>query len=254
MGNGRQTARVLASAAMLTLLVGGCSQKVVHANAAGTAPALNEGGTAHIRGVSDPNAQFTLISREPANGPANAKAATANVQVTEESPGEAPCRISDLELYETAASMNGDARTLTLALKNRGTSVCRISGHPAITLEDEGGMAVGGIVIGEANLSGSSGAAVHSETASSSPAVAAPVVDVRLPPDGAASFDIQWTSGEGCPVVSRLRVRPSEKDVVSDGSASDEGNTEGPGFITVNRPLKVCGGRVVITALRVGGA
>jgi hypothetical protein len=150
--------------------------------------------------------------------------------------------------------MDGNARTLTLALKNRGTAVCRISGHPTITPEDQAGVAIGGIAIGEANLSGSSGAAVHVETASSSPAAGAPVVDVRLPPDGEASFNIGWTSGEGCPVVSRLRIRPSAEEVVSTGGASGERNSEGPGFITVNHPLRVCDGRVVITALRVGGA
>ena len=247
-----QSGRVLAPVVAMALLLGGCSQKVVRAGAGGTAPALSEGGTAHIRGVSDPNAQFTLISREPANGPA--KPATANGQATEESSGEAQCRTSDLAIYETAASMDGNARTLTLALKNRGTAVCRISGQPTITLEDEAGVAIGGIALSRASLSGSSGAAVSVETASSGPAGAAPVVDVRLPPDGEASFKIGWTSGEGCPVVSRLRIRPSAEEVVSAGGASGERNSEGSGFITVNRPLRVCDGRVVITALRVGGA
>src|SRR5277367_2816428 len=120
MRNGGQVARVLVPAVMMTLVLGGCSQKVVRANAAGTAPALSEGETAHIRGVSDPNAQFTLISRDPSNVPANAKTTPVGAQAREEIPGAAQCRTSDLQVYESAASMDGDARTLTLTLKNRG--------------------------------------------------------------------------------------------------------------------------------------
>ncbi len=212
---------------------------------ASSAPGLNGESQAHIRGVSDPNAPFTLINRTNPTG-ATTAAATGGAN----SVAVAACRAGELQVYEAAASTNGDARVVRLALKNNGAAACRLSGYPAIELQDEHGAAIASIAVrqtGAASLSGTVAAPVREAAAQSGAASAA--VDVVLRPAGEASFEIGWSTGDGCPLVSHFTVAlPAAQDAGSEGSPSLAGT------FTINRKLNVCNGEMEVTALRPAGS
>jgi len=230
---------MVAQAAVMALLVAGCTQNAARGKVAGTAPALSGEGQPHIRGVSDPNAPFTLMDRM--------KASAGAVSSGEDSASAARCAAADLQVYEAAASMNGDARSVRLALKNVGANACRLSGYPAITLEDEYGAAIASIAVrqtGAASLSGAVVAPVVKASAASGAGATGPV-DIVLRPGNKANFEIGWSSGEGCPVVSRFTVALPE----SSPTAGEESATASGSF-TINRALNVCNGELQVTALR----
>jgi hypothetical protein len=60
-----------------------------------------------------------------------------------------------------------------------------------------------------------------------------PDAEITIAPRDEAWFEVGWTTGPGCPVVSRISV--------SAPGASQS--------FTVNHPLTVCDGRVQITTL-----
>jgi hypothetical protein len=232
------------------LLLAGCTQNAVRGTTAGSAPALNGESQAHIRGVSDPNAQFTtLVSRPKTSAPA-AAAGSGSVTVS----ATTACRAADLQVYEAAASMNGVARVVRLALKNNGASACSLSGYPAIELQDEHGVAIASIAVrqtGASSLSGTIAAPVREAALAEggSAASEAGAVDVVLRPAGEASFEIGWSTGETCPVVSRFTVAlPAARDAASTASPSLAGT------FTINRALNVCNGEMQVTALRAVGS
>src|SRR5271165_918535 len=191
---------IVAPAALLALLAVGCTQNALRGKMAGPAPALSGEGQAHIRGVSDPNAPFTekptLIART--------KTATA-LPSGEADPSTPACQPFDLQVYEVAASMNGLTRSVRMALKNVGANGCRLSGYPAIELEDENGAAIASIAVRQTGAASLSGAVAAPVRDTSAPAAASPV-DIVLRPGSEANFEIGWSSGEGCSVVSRFTV------------------------------------------------
>jgi hypothetical protein len=226
-------------AALALLLAQGCSQMRAPGTASSTAPTLVEDTEPHIRGVSDPNAQFTLIDR------------TRGVAVTQQNPVRdsaslSVCEPSSLQVYEAAASTNGAERSLRLAFKNRGETACRLAGSPSIVLEDENGAAIASISVRQTGESSVSGvvAAPSSQTASASPGTPR-AVDIVLSPSGEASFEIQWSSGDECPLVSSIAIGIGAPATASATSAS--------GY-SINRPLKVCNGEVQITSLLSGAS
>ncbi len=229
-----------AGAALLCLLAAGCSQMAVRGNMGASAPALMDGGQAHIRGVSDPNAPFTLIERTKAVRVDSVSAVSGMAETP-----SGTCQASILQVYETAASMDGDARVVRLALKNRGESTCWISGFPAIKLEDEKGMVIANVAIHQTGRASLTGTVTAPDQVAALPLKAMHVV---LRPAGEASFEIGWSSGDQCPLVSRFKVElpqtPNESGATSALS----------GMFTINRALNVCGGELQVTALAMSGA
>jgi hypothetical protein len=221
-------------AALALILAQGCSQAHAPGTASANAPGLGEDGQAHIRGVSDPNAPFTLIDRTK-----------AHQEIPAEDPSSAPeCGASSLQFYEAAASMNGADRTLRLALKNRGESACQLSGFPSIALLDDHGSAIASISVrqtGRSTVSGVVSAPANQPVSST----ATPGVNVVLRPSGEASFEIRWSSGDDCPLVSRLAIGIA-------GTA--EANAPLTNTFTINRPLKVCNGELRVTAFLSGSS
>jgi len=229
------------TAALIALLAAGCTQNAVRSKTSGSAPALSGEGQAHIRGVSDPNAPFTLIDRTKT---AAGTAATGG----EGDSAAAPCQAADLQVYEAAASMNGQTRTVRLALKNIGANSCRLNGYPAIELEDENGAAIANIAVRQTGAASLSGAVVAPVVKTSSGTAASSAVDIVLRAGSQASFEIGWSSGEGCPLVSRFTVALPETPASGEESAAPSGS------FTINRALNVCNGEMQVTALRAGGA
>jgi hypothetical protein len=156
------------------------------------------------------------------------------------------CEPSALQVYEAAASTSGAERTLRLAFKNRGAKTCRLAGSPAIVLEDEKGAAIANIAVRQTGESSVSGfvAAPSSQTASAAPA-APQTVDIVLSPSGEASFEIRWSSGDDCPLVSSIAIGIAAPSPDTPASA---------GSFAINRSLKVCNGEVRITSLLSGAS
>jgi hypothetical protein len=232
--------RVILPAALALLLAQGCSQTRAPGAASATAPTLAEGTQPHIRGVSDPNAQFTLIDRT--------HAAPATQQVSSNDPASvSACQTSSLQVYEAAASTNGAERTLRLAFKNQGEERCRLAGSPSIALEDENGAAIASIAVRQTGESSVAGvvAAPSSQAASASPATPPQVVNIVLPPSGEASFEIRWSSGDECPLVSSIAISIGGSAPASRAAANN---------FAISRPLKVCNGEVRITSLLAGAS
>ncbi len=218
----------------LSLLAGGCSQNAVRGKTAATAPGLSADGQAHIRGVSDPNAQFTLIQR--ANDSSSAIATSGELAA-------AGCSASALQIYEAAASMDGQHRTLRLAFKNRGESACKLSGYPAIELQDDKGLPLASIVVrqtGSASVSGTVGSEAQN-------AASAEPVMIVLRPSQEATFEVGWMTGDGCPVVSRFSVAMPRTMVAVDHGATFSGS------FLISHPVTVCNGEVMVTSLASSG-
>jgi hypothetical protein len=224
------TSRILASVVILPLVAAGCSQTAVRGPAGATAPALSGESPAHIRGVSDPNAQFTLIDR------------TKSSSQTPGSDGQSvapPCTTASLQVYEVGASLHGNDHVIRLAFKNYGDASCSLSGYPGIELQDERGLPIASIAVrqtGSASLTGTVATAVET-TATSSP------VAILLRPSRAATFEIGWSSGEECPLVSRIMISMPRLPVVQQGQNLVSGS------FTISHPLSVCGGAVQVSTL-----
>ncbi len=225
-----QSRSALLSAAILPLLAFGCSQTTSRGNSAANAPTLSSEGQAHIRGVSDPNAPFTLIDRTKS---------TPSAAVTESESAAIPCGASTLQMYESSASADGNKRIVTLAFKNRSAETCRLSGYPRIELQDETGTAIASIAIRQTSALTLSGTVVSptQETAQ------APV-EVILRPSASATFQIGWSSGEECALVSGFTVEIP---------AGESTRTAIEPF-AVSHPLNVCNSEILITALTTSGA
>lgn len=234
-------------AALALILAQGCSQARAPRSASATAPALGEQGQAHIRGVSDPNAPFTLMDRTRG----------AAQQASAQGPGQDPasmalCAPSSLEVYEAAATMNGDERSLRLAVKNNGEAACHLAGSPSISLEDAGGASIASIAVRQTGASSLTGViAPPMRDVASGSANPAQSVDVVLPPSGEASFEIGWSSGDECPVVSSISIglAPGLEAGLQSG-----GNADGLTRFTISHSLKVCKGEVRVTSLLIGSS
>lgn len=199
----------------------GCGHSAHSSALRGGAPAmLNEDGP-HREGTN-PNAPYLM-------------AASATPQLAHRSDtytsGVNPCDGKSLTVTEIAASVNGKFRAVKLAFDNDGLTPCRIGGYPTITLLDQTGTPVANLVVDRVTLSTMSAQLTPGPV----PAVTAPKPDAQIviAPRGEAWFEVGWSTGEGCPVVSRISV-------------SAPGSSEN---LTVNHPLTVCEGRVQITTL-----
>lgn len=223
------------------------------------APTLAEEGQAHIRGVSDPNAQFTLMDRTGPVAPQAAMEETGQNAVrntTEDDSSTLLCDPASLQVYEVAAATNGVERSLRLAIKNNGESACHLAGSPSISLEDASGASVASIAIRQTGASSLTGVvAPPMREVESSLASPAQMVNFVLPPSGEASFEIGWSSGDDCPVVSSIGVGIGVG--IAPGTSSATGVPKpkfaGSQFV-INHSLKVCNGEVRVTSLLVGSS
>jgi len=145
--------------------------------------------------------------------------------------------------------MNGAERSLRLAFKNRGQAACRLNAAPSIALLDQDGTPMASITIkqtGESSLSGAVTGPVQGVAATSSSAGnnnSGNNLDVVLRPSSEASLQIGWSSGEGCPLVSRFAIG------IPDAGSAD---SNVPIVFTIEHPVTVCGGEVRVTSLLAG--
>lgn len=204
---------VLPAAAVLLVLCAGCAAS----HPAMTSNALAPGAAPQ---QANPNAPYMVPAarRQPDAGPTPAAAANAP-----------PCDPRALSVEEISGSVNGIYRSVKLAFRNRGSMPCSLSGYPTVALLGTQGETLGSIAMEKI-----SSAEVRAELAETHPVVAAaPVPQVTLMPHSVAAFQVVWTTGAGCPSVSRLVV-----------SAPGTART-----FAVTQPMKVCSGRVQVTEL-----
>jgi hypothetical protein len=149
-------------------------------------------------------------------------------------------------VYETAASMNGAERSLRLAIKNQGEQACSLSGIPAISLEDGSGAEIASVAVrqtGTTSLSGVVVPPVHE--VASDPAREGQLLNVVLPGSGEASFEIGWSSGDSCPLVSRIAIGFAGMATASEPR---------PARFSIDHAMRVCDGEVRITSLLPGSS
>ena len=205
------------------LLTEGCAHSP-HASALrGGAPImLNEDGP-HPRGGTNPNAPYMMpASTTPQLARRSGVSTTAAVN---------PCDGKNLTVTEIAASVNGKYRAVKLAFDNDGLTPCRIGGYPTVALLDKTGTPVANLVVDRVTLSTLSAQLAEGPVPTAT--VRADDAQITIAPRGEAWFQVAWSSGDNCPVVSRISV-------------SAPGSSES---LTVNHPLTVCEGRVQITTL-----
>jgi hypothetical protein len=160
---------------------------------------------------------------------------TANPQLVKRSDAVSgaaanPCESKDLEVTEIAAAVNGDYRAVKIAFDNNGLAPCRLGGYPSISLLDKSGTPVTNLVVDRVTTSSICAKLADSSVQSTAAKQEAQIV---ITPKDEAWFQIGWSTGQDCPVVSRINV-------------SAPGSTES---FTVNHPLTVCEGRIQITTL-----
>ena len=199
----------------------GCAHPT-HASAlkSGTPVLLNEDGPRN-HGGTNPNAPYTMA----AGSPQLVKRSDATGSTASN-----PCESKDLAITEIAAAVNGNYRAVKLAFDNQGLAPCHIGGYPTISLLDKTGTPVANLVVDRVTTS------TLSARLSEGPiqtAAAKPDAQITVAPKGEAWFQIGWSTGQDCPVVTRISV-------------SAPGSTES---FSVNHPLTVCEGRVQITTL-----
>jgi hypothetical protein len=203
-------------------LIAGCAHPTHAAAMQGGTPMMLNEDAPHGRGGTNPNAPYLM-------------AASANPQLVKRSDAQGttaanPCENKDLAVTEIAAAINGNYRAVKLAFDNEGLAPCHLGGYPTIALLDQTGTPVANVVVDRVTASTISG---ELSSVSVVPTAAKTDAQVTISPKGEAWFQVGWTTGQSCPVVSRIRV-------------SAPGSTES---FTVNHPLTVCEGRVQITTL-----
>jgi Protein of unknown function (DUF4232) len=203
----------------------GCSHSTHTSALRGGAPVLlqEDDGPHNQRGGTNPNAPYMYTVA--ASKPQLVKRAEGFSADTSD-----PCNSKDLVVTEIAAAVNGKYRAVKLAFDNQGLTSCHLSGYPSIALLDKSGTPVASIVVDRVTVSTLSAQLVQGPVQAATPK---PAAQVLLTPKGEAWFQIGWSTGDGCPVVSRISV-------------SAPGDTES---FTVNHPLTVCDGHVQITTL-----
>lgn len=208
----------------VALLTQGCNRGHYRATSGTVPPRLTADDRRHSRNGTNPNAPFTLTSREQ-RVPA-LRRATDPLDATS-------CLPDDLGVVEVAEQVNGDERFVSLAFVNEGKSTCKLGGYPTLSLLDEHGQTIGSLSVVEV--------ADSSKVAPASPPSGAVLptgdnrpIELMLAPQGEAYFGISWTTGAQCPSVSGLSVR-------APGMARS---------FSINHPLSVCSGQVRVTALR----
>ncbi len=149
-----------------------------------------------------------------------------------------PCEAATLSLFESAARVEGDHRSVRLNLVNHALEACRLGGYPAISLLRRDGTLLGNVQIEkvtEATLDASMKAPASLQL---TPAKASgqPSPMVLLSPAGEAAFEVGWTSGgpnAACEQVGSIVI-------AAPGTRQS---------FTVQHELRVCEGRIRVTAL-----
>ncbi len=202
-------------------IVQGCAHSAHISSLRGGAPAiLNEDGP-HARGGANPNAPYMIASTSPQLVKRSDTTATKASNL---------CESKDLAVTEIAAAVNGNYRAVKLAFDNEGLASCHLGGYPVVSLLDQSGTPVANLVVDRVTTSTLSAQLAQGPAQT---AMAKPDTQITIAPKGEAWFQVGWSTGQGCPVVSRINV-------------SAPGSTES---FTVNHPLTVCEGHVQITTL-----
>jgi hypothetical protein len=218
----RLSSIVLAGSLLIaTPFLGGCAHSTHATPLRGGAPAMLSEDGPHAHGGTNPNAPYMmaasspqLVKRSDATG-----SATAN-----------PCDSKELAVTEIAAAVNGNYRAVKLAFDNEGLAPCQLGGYPAISLLDKTGTPVANLVVDRVTASTLSAQLAQGPVQTTA---SKPDAQITIAPKGEAWFQVGWSSGQDCPVVSRISV-------------SAPGSTES---FVVNHPLTVCEGHVQITVL-----
>ena len=170
---------------------------------------------------TDPNAPYLM----PAEAPQLIPRATAV-----DASHAGPCDPEVLSVEEIAGDANGNFRSAKLAFMNRGAVPCHLGGYPIINLIDQEGENIGSVTMEKitpaeviAELSQKQAAPEKEATAS-----------VTLMPHEVAAFEVVWTTAPSCSRVSRILV-------VAPGTER---------AFSVAQPMRVCSGRIQVTALR----
>jgi hypothetical protein len=201
-------------------LLEGCSRSA-HTTLHGNAPALQqEDAPARARGGTNPNAPYTIAGASPA---LVKRSAVDMSTIT-------ACDSSNLSVTEIAAAVNGKYRAVKLAFNNQGSEPCKLGGYPSISLLDQNNTPVASIVVDRVTASTLSAQLAQGDV---QPVATPSNAEVMLAPKGEAWFQVGWSTGDDCPVVSRI-------DVSAPGSTQT---------FSVNHPLTVCEGRVQITTI-----
>jgi hypothetical protein len=192
---------------------------------------LQEDGPQNPRGGTNPNAPYLVAATKP--------------QLVKRSDGMTAdnadaCDSKNLSVTEIAAAVNGKYRAVKLAFDNQGITPCRLGGYPSISLLDQSGTPVASVVVDRVTASTLSAQLAPPSTPAPAESAGKPEADgkagaqVLLMPKSEAWFQIGWSTGDGCPVVSRISVS-------APGAAES---------FVVNHPLTICDGHVQITTLR----
>lgn len=204
-------------------LMEGCSHST-HSALKGNAPLLQQDAPLHARGGTNPNAPYTI---------ANVTPQLVKRTVAVDPTAVDTCDSARLSVTEIAAAVNGNYRAVKLAFNNESDAPCKLGGYPSLSLLDGNNVPVASVVVDRVTSS-----TLSAELSQKPVQIAAtsPDAEVVLAPKGEAWFQLGWSSGDGCPVISRISV-------------SAPGSSE---TFTVSHPLTVCEGRVQITTLRSG--
>jgi hypothetical protein len=222
-------AMLAAITGIITLLATGCSGVRAPHSANANAPGLNEDAPLSSRGGANPNAPFALVDRSARLEKRPAVLDIGNAE---------PCQASQLSLFESGAQMDGDHRLVRLSLVNRGNAACKLAGYPAVSLLRQDGTLIGSIAI-EKVTAVSIEASVKSGAAGvQGTSFEAPSPLVMIAPAGEATFEVGWKHGENCDQVGAISV-------------AAPGTLES---FTVHHPLRVCEGRIMVTAVRSGSS
>jgi hypothetical protein len=219
----RLTKLVIASSVLVVWpFMEGCSHSS-HMGFQGNAPALmQQDAPARARGGTNPNAPYLVVSSTPqlVKRPSTPYAGTLDT-----------CNSQNLSVSEIAAAVDGKYRAVKIAFTNQSTAPCKLSGYPSIVLMDQNNSPVANVVVDRVTTT-TLNAEVTQQPAQS--AASQKNAEVALEPKGQAWFQLAWSTGDDCPVVSQVDV-------------SAPGSTE---TFTVNHPLTVCDGRVRLSTLQ----
>lgn len=202
-------------------LLESCAHSTRTSSLKGGAPVLLDEDSPRAHGGTNPNAPYLMAAGSPQLVKRSETTTTAS----------GPCESKDLAVTEIAAAVNGNYRAVKLAFDNEGITPCHIGGYPTISLLDKTGTPVANLVVDRVSESSISARLSQGPMQTSA---AKPDAQVTIAPKGEAWFQIGWSTGQDCPVVSRISV-------------TAPGATES---FSVNHPLTVCEGRVQITTLR----
>lgn len=219
-------------ASVILIGVSGCNG-APHGMSQATAPTLPGGDGPSLRNVANPNAPFLLKPAEPK---------LAKRQPLLDVNGVKPCAPGQLTVFESRARVSGIHHTLRLSVSNQGDA-CRLGGYPAVTLLDEGGRVVGSIVTQRVSADAMTASLIKGSAPAPSVQEAndaeteTPTPQVLLAHSGEAAFELGWSTGPTCTPISRIAV----------GTPGLASATPAPIFI--NRPLRLCDGTLLVTAL-----